>query len=383
MEDISIYFQPVAETQIPTRGLGNYIQTHCNNSFPELEKGGIALFYVPEFRNTNYHSDQNEEYFRVELSKLQADSNWQFPIFDLGTIIPGATVKDTYHAVTNVCTVLIQNKIIPVIIGGGQDLTIAVYDAIAKNEQTINLTAIDREFDLGDPTSNIHSNGFVSHILTKKPCYLFNYSVIGYQTPYINNKERDLFEKLYFDTCRLGSYTKDTKIAEPLMRNADAVSFDLSSIQSAHFSGKHYHHPNGLSNENACQLMYYAGASDKMTTLLLSNYYPEGISLSSNRLIAELIWYFMDGVAARVGDYPVGSKDEYTKFSVVISQNDDALVFLKSNKSSRWWMEVPYPKRKGSKYDRTTLVPCNYSDYQEAMRDELPDLWYRTFQKLV
>jgi formiminoglutamase len=98
MEDISIYFQPVAETQIPLRGLAHTIQTHRENNFPELKKGGVALFYVPEYRNTNYHADDNNEYFRVELSKLQADSNWQFPIYDLGTILPGATVSDTYTA---------------------------------------------------------------------------------------------------------------------------------------------------------------------------------------------------------------------------------------------------------------------------------------------
>jgi formiminoglutamase len=383
MKDISIFFKPVEEEQIPTKGLGTTILYHKKNNFPHIEKGGIALFYVPEYRNSNYHVEENVEYFRSEFAQLQSDSNWQFSIYDLGTILPGKEVNDTFHAVTNVCAELIQNNVLPIIVGGSQDLTLAIYQALAKNEQSINLCSIDREFDLGDADAPIHANGFLSHILVQKPCYLFNYSVIGYQTPYVSSKERDLFEKLYFDTCRLGTFTKNTTIAEPLLRNSNAVSFDLSSINASDFEGKYYNAPNGISGMHACQLMYYAGASDKMATLLLSNYFSDGISLKANRLLSELIWYFIDGFACRVGDFPVGSREDYTKFSVVVSHNEEPLVFLKSNKSARWWMEVPYPKKKDMKYERSTLVPCDYSDYQEAMKDELPNLWWKTYQKLT
>jgi hypothetical protein len=28
------------------------------------------------------------------------------------------------------------------------------------------------------------------------------------------------------------------------------------------------------------------------------------------------------------------------------------------------------------------MVPCNKSDYDDAMKNEMPDLWWKTYQKL-
>jgi hypothetical protein len=58
------------------------------------------------------------------------------------------------------------------------------------------------------------------------------------------------------------------------------------------------------------------------------------------------------------------------------------LIFYKSNKSQRWWMEVPHPKKGHSRYDRHHLIPCNQEDYTFALKNEIPDLWWRTYQKL-
>jgi len=45
-------------------------------------------------------------------------------------------------------------------------------------------------------------------------------------------------------------------------------------------------------------------------------------------------------------------------------------------------MEVPFPPSNQSKYERHYLVPCNKEDYENAMKNELPDLWWKTYQKL-
>jgi hypothetical protein len=60
----------------------------------------------------------------------------------------------------------------------------------------------------------------------------------------------------------------------------------------------------------------------------------------------------------------------------------DEVIFYKSNKSERWWMEVPYPPQAGSKYERHHLVPCDMQDYEQAMKNEIPNLWWKTYQKL-
>ena len=45
-------------------------------------------------------------------------------------------------------------------------------------------------------------------------------------------------------------------------------------------------------------------------------------------------------------------------------------------------MEVPYPPQYSVKYERHHLVPCDFKDYERAMKNEVPNLWWKTYQKL-
>ena len=74
--------------------------------------------------------------------------------------------------------------------------------------------------------------------------------------------------------------------------------------------------------------------------------------------------------------------DYNLKFVVHHNEVDNNLIFYKSPKSNRWFMEVPYPPRKDFKFERHHLVPCNYSDYESAMNENIPDLWWKTYRKL-
>jgi formiminoglutamase len=67
---------------------------------------------------------------------------------------------------------------------------------------------------------------------------------------------------------------------------------------------------------------------------------------------------------------------------VSITNHEHEIIFYKSNKSDRWWMDVPYPLNHQIKFERHHMVPCSYSDYETACRDEMPDKWWQTFQKL-
>ncbi len=384
MKDISIYFNPVDFDQIyPEGSIGSKIEVHQEGNFPELNKGGIALLYVPEFRNgENQFQGKTNEEFRYQFYSLFNGLDWNFPIYDCGTILPGKEIEDTYFAVSQVTAELVKNQIIPIVIGGTQDLTYALYKGYEKLEQMINICSVDHKLDLGMPDQPITKDGYLSQLLTHRPCYLFNHSNIGCQAPLVSTLELDLFDKLYFDVCRLGEFNSDFKKAEPYLRNADILSLDLQSIRSSDFRGKHYTSPNGFYAEQICQITKYAGISDKLTSFGIFNLFPEGNQSSTDQLIAQIIWYFIDGVSQRKGDFPIGSKKEYTKFSVNLDDFQEELVFYKSNKSERWWLEVPYPPQEGVKFERHHLVPCDHMDYEKAMKNEVPNLWWRTYQKL-
>lgn len=384
MKDISIYFTELAiEKNYSDQKIGGVIQQYSNGSFPELGKGGIALVYVPEFRGElSEKSELHPESFRSYFYDLNLGIDWKMPIYDLGNILPGSNLNDTYFAVSQVVAELIKKSIVPVVIGGSQDLTVTLYKGYEKLEQMVNLCCVDHQLDLGNPENELSANGFISHLLLQRPCYLFNHANIGLQAPFASKSEFDLFDKLYFDICRLGEFNSDFKKAEPHLRNSDILSVDFRSIRASELRQPCYVSPNGFYAEQICQIAKYAGISDKLTTFGVFNYYPERIAGSASFLLAQIIWYFIDGVSQRKGDFPVGSKKDYIKFTVHLDDFKDEIVFYKSNKSDRWWMEVPYPQQKNAKYERHHMVPCDVNDYERAMKNEMPDLWWKTYQKL-
>lgn len=385
MKDISIYFKPleIDTSLMSEESLGKTVHFHTEDNFPEIAANGVAIFYCPEFRNGELAlHGETDDHFREHLWNLFPGPSWNFEVYDLGTILPGGSIQDTYFAITQVTAELVKKNVIPVLIGGTQDLTFPFYQAYQQLEQTVNLVSIDSRFDLGTPDDEISKDGYLSRILMHRPCFLFNHSTIGIQMPFVKQAEMDLFEKLYFDACRLGEFNADFKLAEPLLRNADIMSLDLQSIRYSDFQGDHYTSPNGFYADQICQIARYAGISDKMTSFGIFNLLPGNISAASSHLVAQIIWYFMDGIAQRKGDFPIGSKKDYLKFIVHMDSYENDLIFYKSHKSERWWMEVPYPPRSGVKFERHHMVPCNYEDYQLAMQNEMPDLWWRTYQKL-
>lgn len=382
MNDLSIYFSPLPEEDVNYEGeqIGQIIISNFGE-FPEIASKSIVLFSVPEYRgNADHKNNDSRSEFRSKLKQLSRSKNWNSTIYDLGTIIPGEELKDTYFAISSVVHELIKNDVIPILIGGSQDLVLAAYDAYAKLEQLVNICSIDHSLDIGGPEVAISHNAYLTSLLLKRPCYLFNHANIGLQIPYAQPKELKLVESLYFDVCRLGEFNDDFKRAEPHLRNADVINLDFNSIKASDVFS-HKANPNGFQAQQICQISRYAGISDKVNFFGVFNYID--FNEMSDKLLSEILWYFIDGYQSRWGDFPVSSKAGYFKFNVELENGNHSIVFYKSHKSDRWWMEVPYPPQKGSKYERHHLVPCDKEDYDRAMQNEMPDLWWKTYQKLT
>ncbi|MCB9174703.1 MAG: formimidoylglutamase [Flavobacteriales bacterium] len=386
--DFSDFFEPINLNQ------GDLNINYSSNSFvnditfyngQELKDFSIALIGVGEERGSVSNSgvSQAPNHVRKYLYKLNKISG-SAKIIDLGNLKIGASLNDTYFALSSILEELIKYNVIPVIIGGGQDLTYANFLAYKNLEQTVNLVSVDSHFDLGEPDADISSNNFLTKIILHQPNFLFNYSNIGYQSYFVDKSEIDLMNKLFFDVYRLGQVQKNIEDVEPIVRNADIISFDVSCIRQAESPGNSNASPNGFYGEQACQITRYAGLSDKLTSIGFYEINPEfDNNGQTSHLVAQMIWYFIDGVNNRKKDFPVGSRKPYTKYRVNIQNGENELIFYKSDKSERWWMDVPYPSHQKIKYERHLLVPCSYKDYQTACEDEMPDRWWQTFQKLA
>lgn len=388
--DQSIYFKPSERfgANTPdwsTDALGGITRFHSRSGFPDLKGVNIAVLGVLD--DPGHARPRNvvkaPDAIRTEFYELFTPPG-QFTLADLGDIHPGNTPQDTQHALSDTLAELIRRNIMPIVLGGGQGHTFTQYLAYEKLERTANLVCVDGRFDLGAQGQGLSESSYLSHIVLRQPNYLFNFSNLGYQTYLIDQPGIELMERLFFDVHRLGEVRGNMADAEPVLRNADTVSIDMTAIRRSDAPGTSRPGPNGFHGEEICQLMRYAGVSEKVSSLAVYELDPErdqdGVT---SQLAAQMIWCFLDGFRSRTNDLPWMDRKRFTKFRVPIKGHEQELVFFKSTVSDRWWIDVPYRAEQEARFERHHLVPCSLTDYQMACKEEVPDRWWRTFQKLA
>lgn len=364
--------------------LGNLITLNNEDAkITSLEDYKVAIIGVPESRGIGKIQSINSNFFRESFYSFFSSKNIQpNQVIDLGDIIPGEKKEDTYFALADVLHELLSKKIIPVIIGGTDDLAFANFKAYERFEHTINITHISKSIPLGNPEEEILNTNWLNKVILYQPNYLFNYSHLAFQSFYVDESEKELLDSLNFDFHRLGEISNNVEQAEPIVRNSDMLSFNMDAIRNSDANEVFNSSPNGLFGHQACQIAKYAGISDKLTSFGIYNANLSGCSVTSE-LMAQMVWYFIEGVFQRKNDYPAGKIDNYTKYNVALKTSEHEVAFYKSDKSQRWWMQIPYPASVLLKNQRHYLVPCTYEDYQKACNDELPDRWLKTYHKLI
>jgi arginase family enzyme len=363
--------------------LGNKISVHTKeNGVPNIEKIDIAIIGVPENRNDiNYIGEE------INLSEIRKSfytlypGNWSIKIADFGDLAPGESIEDTYQNLTSLVSYFVKNNIIPLIIGGSQDLTYANYRAYDDFKKTINIVNVDSNFDLGDSSKPIKNNSYLGKIILEEPHNLFNYTTIGYQTYYNSQIEIDLMEKLYFEAYRLGEVRNNINSVEPVMRDADIVTIDLRSIKSSELSSRQKLSPNGFDGNEICSISRYAGISNKVSSFGIFEYKSSNEDEITEMLIAQILWYFIEGVNCRIIDDDFKNISNFQKFTVIVQKYE--LVFYRNVKTSRWWIEIPNSSKKDTKLKEHSLLPCTNDDYQNANEGIIPERWYKAHKKNI
>ncbi|NQY04948.1 MAG: formimidoylglutamase [Flavobacteriaceae bacterium] len=383
------YFSPVADTVLAhnallsKQALGNQIKVHSiKEGFPEVdEEVRIVIFGVKENRNDIDYQNEDLSFSEIRTSLYSLyPGSWSSNIVYLGDIQCGNEVSDTYYAIKDVVSGLISNNMIPIIIGGSQDLTYPVYRAYDEVIPMVNILSIDRSFDFGNVNSEITNKSYLSKIVIEEPNNLFNYVNLGYQTYFNSQEEIDLIDKLYFDAIRLGEIASDLRGAEPYLRDANIVSLDLSAIKSQDLGIDKHSTPNGFSSVDACSLARYAGLSNNVSTFGVFEYSNIKKSKTTGMLIAQIIWYFIEGVNYRVKDFP-DEKIPHQKFIVLV--DDQEIIFYKSLKTNRWWVQLPNSASDNNKIEKLTLLSCKEADYKMACNQEIPENYFKALQKAL
>lgn len=381
--NLSLLFDPISDRLVQGPHLPNSFFTHINyhgENFPDLKGIQIALIGLTETRGMG-GSESMEEAASIVREKLYLLKKGQshYKIADLGNLRPGVDLQETNIRIRTLGEYLMKKQILPIYIGGSHDLDYGQYLSYEGMKKLVTLLTVDAKIDMedeGEP-NEVHSQDIILH----QPNFLFNYCHLAYQSFLTDRDLVNAMEKLYFDHVRLGQLRDNFKEVEPLIRNADLLSFDICAIQSADAPGAADAQPFGLTAEEACQVCWFAGMNEKLSSLGIYGYQPS-FDDSRNKtaaVIATMIWYFIEGFYHRKDSLSFKSND-YIKYTVSLDSKPSILCFYKSKLSGKWWMEIP--KTDQEKYDRDTIIPCSYQDYLTAQKGEIPERWINAQLKL-
>lgn len=377
--DLKLFFDPIdidVDKTPASFQSSIYINRH---KMPDHEGLDIALIGIKEYRGSSrkVNPDSANE-IRNQLYRLKKGFG-EYGIIDLGNFRNGPTVDDTYLRLKEVCAYLMDKGIIPILFGGSQDMDVGQYYSFETAEKLVSVLNVDNkmDFDEGKTNEDVH----IGKILKHSPNYLFSYYHLAYQSYLTNQKELELIEKLSFEAVRLGVVKENIKEIEPMIRDADMMTFDMSALQAFYAPGAFDSKVYGLTGEEACQLWWYAGQNEKMSSVGVYNYNADEDDDDRRTafVISTMIWYFIEGYYHRKGDKNFKSND-YLMYEVHLGGEPDTIRFYKSKLSERWWMEVPNPDGSGL-FNRNRMLACNYSDYELALKGEVPDRWINFFNK--
>ncbi|MBQ2538952.1 MAG: formimidoylglutamase [Bacteroidales bacterium] len=365
--------------------LGSKIKAYTpGTNLPAMPKGGLVLLGVEEDRgainNAGCASAPNEIRRYLYQLALPTDNT---KVVDYGNILIGQIPDDTYYAVSEVVASVLSKGNALILLGGSQDLTFAAYKGYEKLRRIMNISAIDPRFDL-ENTDETTSRSWLRNIIMQNPNYLFFHSNVGFQTYYVGQAYIKLMDELKFDAYRLGEVQHDMKRTESLIRNADLLSVDVSAIRQSDAPGNGYPSPHGFYGEEYCQMMRFAGMSDKTNCLGIFEFNPlyDNHGQTAN-MLAQGIWYFIEGFYNRKHDDPKLNPQNCKHFIVQSKEQGIDIHFYKSKLSDRWWMQVPCDKEELREiYSDQLMLPCTYADYEMAMQGELPAIWWRYFKRL-
>lgn len=303
-------------------------------------------------------------------------------IADLGNLKHGQNRHEAVFALQEACAMLFEQRINVLLIGGSQLFTLGQLRSCKEFEHDINLAVIDSKIDYGSTDLGYSSTNFLKELIEQEASSIYNISVIGFQSYFVDNKQIEIFDRNHFELYRLGYVRSHFEDIEAVLRDADLVSFDLASVRLCDAPGQMNGSPNGLYAEEVCTLARYAGMSDRCRSFAVSGYNPaDDQHHQSAMAIAQLIWYYIEGYHQRKNDFPVAKLEDYIKYSVFIDEIDFPIVFYKSEKSQRWWLEIDNMEKNVEK-NLKIVVSCSENDYHRACRNEIPERWWINFKKL-
>lgn len=387
MLDLNDYFYPVSierpdfDHLTGQAGFPHNITVHTdNNPIKDISKFKIAIFGVPEGRNSpNNGSLKGPDVIRGQLYNL-ARIPGKTKIIDLGNMKQGVTFNDTLAGLTDILCFLIKGNVFPVILGGSSALVVSVDRSLTLLKTRYTLLDVDSRIDFNNERKELDSFNYLNNIFQNHKSTFDHYINIGYQT-YLNDQQvLNRFLRRRAELVRIGDVRQAIYLTEPLFRDSDVAIFDISAVRQADAPGTISPSPNGFYGEEICLLARYAGISDKLKVFGLFEVNPDfDIRFQTASLAAQMLWFFLEGFSQKQYETPalsISNTGRFIKYHVRVTDLEDDLIFVKSNLTERWWIELP------DEIEGNLYVACSHEDYLKANRNEVPDRWIKAVNRL-
>ncbi len=377
--DLNDYFDPVSlpkpliRNVHPREDFGKRLVIHTPDApVPEVKGYGMALMGVPEDRNSrNKGSLEAPDHIRQKLYSLGRLRN-TVRMIDLGNMRPGSSPSDTFYGIRDIVFHLLENDVIPVIMGGTQEITLGCHEAVLKYRGRSRILTLDARLDMDKGEKEITSDTWLEEIVRQAPGKT-GYVNLGHQEYLVSPADLERLTRQGYRSYRLGRVREDLAYYEPFFRDSEVHSFDLSAVRQSDAPGTLNPSPNGFSGHEICQLALFSGLSDHVSAFIVTEVNPRlDVRDQTTHLAAQMIWFFTNGLAQRVQETPDPADENFTQYTIDPEETGHTITFLKSNRTDRWWLLSPLPdKITGEK----EWIACSHEDYLRAGQREIPERW--------
>ena len=387
MIELNEYFDPICiekpkyEYLSAPAGFSHNLEIHTeSNQITFPGNYSIAIIGVPEERNSpNSGCEGGPEAIRRRLYMLSRVPG-KSKIADFGNMKKGERFDDTIAGLSDILCCLSNENVIPVIIGGSSALTIAIDKLFSVRMQPYTLATIDSRIDFHPGRKGNDSFSYLNNIIYNDKSFVSHFINIGYQT-YLNDPQAiSWLQKRKSDLIRLGDVRDYINLTEPLLRDSDAALIDIASVREADAPGTLFSSPNGFYGEEICLLARYAGISESVRVFGIFEVNPVADrGFQTSDLAAQIIWFFLEGFSQRQYESAMlydQTSGRFTRYHVHISGIDEELIFVKSNLTERWWMEI------NTGQGQVRYIACSHEDYLLANKNEVPVRWINTMARI-
>ncbi|MGM0531216.1 MAG: hypothetical protein ACQER7_07685 [Bacteroidota bacterium] len=364
--NLSDYLDPLSNDLVscPDWEFGQQVVINRGHlSLDLLNKGDIVVVGIPYHMSGQLEYTGSADLVRKELYLLAAHNSRNCKILDAGDLIPGRNLRETLFSLKELLGLLREKGVYILLIGGSGILNLGVLMHYESVLGKYSYTIVEPWFSLADYKKY--------HLLDFN---LLNYYNLGSQAYYLTQNQKEWVETNHYETSRLGRIRSNPEESEPYLRDSDGCSISINAVKYADAPGQQHSYPNGLYNEEVCQVAKYAGLANFLGVFGVFDYFPsEDKNRVTAKLIAQVLWFSIAGYLMRYHEHPY-SDDHFQKF--LVSFADHRITFYKSERTSRWWMEIPGKGSTGSQ-----VFSCNRSDYDLACQHEIPERYFHAYQK--